>query len=142
MFCYNPIYFSPFLGVKSFTTLYIYKGIFADFIRLNIGVAISNWLQKVKELVEKSPVLNLLAVVTSQLVSEAMILAVMSAINCEEKPEKFGLRRSLNPWPHDTGAIFLGTSVDRGYKRRSGIARSRVQTPLKSWIFQASLRNC
>ena len=25
---------------------------------------------------------------------------------------------------------------------RTGIARSRVQTPLKSWIFQASLRNC
>ena len=24
----------------------------------------------------------------------------------------------------------------------TGIARSRVQTPLKSWIFQASLRNC
>ena len=27
-------------------------------------------------------------------------------------------------------------------ERRTGIARSRVQTPLKSWIFQASLRNC
>ena len=25
---------------------------------------------------------------------------------------------------------------------RTGIARSRVQTPLKSWNFQASLRNC
>ena len=24
----------------------------------------------------------------------------------------------------------------------TGIARSRVQTPLKSWIFQASIRNC
>ena len=27
-------------------------------------------------------------------------------------------------------------------ERRTGIARSRAQTPLKSWIFQASLRNC
>ena len=27
-------------------------------------------------------------------------------------------------------------------KRRTGIARSRAQTPLKSWIFQASFRNC
>ena len=27
-------------------------------------------------------------------------------------------------------------------ERRTGIVRSRVQTPLKSWIFQASLRNC
>ena len=27
-------------------------------------------------------------------------------------------------------------------ERRTGIARSRVQTPLKSWNFQASLRNC
>ena len=27
-------------------------------------------------------------------------------------------------------------------ERRTGNARSRVQTPLKSWIFQASLRNC
>ena len=27
-------------------------------------------------------------------------------------------------------------------ERRTGIARSRVQTPLKSWIFQTSLRNC
>ena len=26
--------------------------------------------------------------------------------------------------------------------RRTGIARSRVQTPLKSWLFQASIRNC
>ena len=27
-------------------------------------------------------------------------------------------------------------------ERRTGFARSRVQTPLKSWLFQASLRNC
>ena len=27
-------------------------------------------------------------------------------------------------------------------ERRTGIARSRVQTPLKSWLFQASIRNC
>ena len=27
-------------------------------------------------------------------------------------------------------------------ERRTGIARSRVQTPLKSWLFQASVRNC
>ena len=29
-----------------------------------------------------------------------------------------------------------------GFIAQLGIARSRVQTPLKSWIFQASLRNC
>ena len=27
-------------------------------------------------------------------------------------------------------------------ERRTGIARSRVQTTLKSWLFQASVRNC
>ena len=27
-------------------------------------------------------------------------------------------------------------------KRRTGIARSRVQTPLKPWLFQACIRNC
>ena len=32
---------------------------------------------------------------------------------------------------------------DNNAKRRTGIARSRVQTPLKSWLFQASdIRNC
>ena len=27
-------------------------------------------------------------------------------------------------------------------ERRTGVARSRVQTPLKSWLFRASIRNC
>ena len=27
-------------------------------------------------------------------------------------------------------------------ERRTGIARSRVESPLKSWFFQASIRNC
>ena len=36
----------------------------------------------------------------------------------------------------------LATPVRRWLERRTGIARSRVQTPLKSWLFQASIRNC
>ena len=79
-----------------------------------------------------------------------------------------GLQRGLNPWPRDTGAMLYQLSyeaTDVGSRSIVGsyvpvkevsvndiwnnsyiaavIARTRVQTPLKSWIFfQASLRNC
>ena len=42
-------------------------------------------------------------------------------------------------WPAPNVSGFIAQLVER----RTGIARSRVQAPLKSWIFfQASLRNC
>ena len=42
-------------------------------------------------------------------------------------------------WPAPNVSGFIAHLVER----RTGIARSRVQAPLKSWIFfQASLRNC
>ena len=36
----------------------------------------------------------------------------------------------------------LAIPVRRSNHRRTGVARSRVQTPLKFWLFQASIRNC
>ena len=48
---------------------------------------------------------------------------------------------STHNWPAPNVSGFIAQLVEH----RTGIARSRVQTPLKSWIFfffQASLRNC
>ena len=51
--------------------------------------------------------------------------------NCVKKPEKnSGLQRGLNPWPASQRG-FIAQLVEP----RTGIARSRVQAPLKSWIF-------
>ena len=81
-----------------------------------------------------------------------MILAVKRNLsNCVKKPEKnSGLQRGLNPGPRDTGAMlyqlsYEATDVGAGQpapnvsgfiaqlvEHRTGIARSRVQTPLKS----------
>ena len=44
---------------------------------------------------------------------------------------------SSHKWPAPNVSGFIAQ-----LERRTGIARSRVQTPLKSWLFQASLRNC
>ena len=46
---------------------------------------------------------------------------------------------STHNWPAPNVSGFIAQLV----KHRTGIVRSRAQTPLKSWIFfQASLRNC
>ena len=72
--------------------------------------------------------------------------------NCVEKPEKFRTstgfepvtsrfrRDALTNWamkPLTLGAGHLWVLMVPW-----GMARSRVQSPSKSWIFQASLRNC
>ena len=91
--------------------------------------------------------------------------------NCVEKPEKFRTSMGFEPvtsrfrcdaltnWamkPLALGAGHLWVlmvlwgmnqwwmvyEMNHIWKRRIGIARSRVETPLKSWIFQASLRIC
>ena len=49
-----------------------------------------------------------------------------------------GLIRT-HKWPAPNVSGFIAQLV---IERRTGIARSRVQTPLKSWLFQASIRNC
>ena len=71
-----------------------------------------------------------------------MILAVMNAILAivYRNVNTSGLQQGLNPWPRDAGATLLPTEL--WSQRRTGIVRSRVQTPLKSCNFQASLRNC
>ena len=81
--------------------------------------------------------------------------------NCVKKPEKNpGLQQGLNPWPRNTGVtlyqlsyegvlqIFHGNIWTQNWpapnvsgfiaqlvERHTGIARSRVHAPLKSWIF-------
>ena len=80
--------------------------------------------------------------------------------NCVQSSLKIsGLHRGLKLWPSDIRATLKPTEKNirtqkwpapnvSGFiaqlviERRTGIARSQVQTPLKSWIFQASLRNC
>ena len=49
-----------------------------------------------------------------------------------------------NIWTHNWPAPNVSGFIAQLVEHRTGIARSRVQTPLKSWIFffQASLRNC
>ena len=49
-----------------------------------------------------------------------------------------------NIWIHNWPAPNVGGFIAHLVEHRTGIARSRVQTPLKSLIFffQASLRNC
>ena len=47
-----------------------------------------------------------------------------------------------NIWTHNWLALNVRGFIAQLVEHRTGIARSRVQTPLKSWIFQASLRNC
>ena len=47
-----------------------------------------------------------------------------------------------NIWTHNWPAPNISGFISQLVEHRTGIARSRVQTPLKSWIFfQASLRN-
>ena len=54
-----------------------------------------------------------------------------------------GLIRT-HKWPvsNVSGFIALYVALTSWLERRTGIARSRVQTPLKSWLFQTSIRNC
>ena len=48
-----------------------------------------------------------------------------------------------NVWTHNWPAPNVSDFLAQLVEHRTGIAKSRVQTPLKSWIFfQASLRNC
>ena len=49
-----------------------------------------------------------------------------------------------NIWTHNWPAPNVSGFIAQLVEHRTGIARSRVQAPLKSWIFffQASLRNC
>ena len=48
-----------------------------------------------------------------------------------------------NIWTHNWPAPNVSGFIAQLVEHRTGIARSRVQTPLKYWIFfQASLRNC
>ena len=48
-----------------------------------------------------------------------------------------------NIWTHNWPAPNVSGFIAQLVEHRTGIARSRVQTPLNSWIFfQASLRNC
>ena len=48
-----------------------------------------------------------------------------------------------NIWTHNWPAPNVSGFIAQLVEHRSGIARSRVQTLLKSWFFfQASLRNC
>ena len=48
-----------------------------------------------------------------------------------------------NVWTHNWPAPNVSGFIAQSVEHRTGIASSRVQTPLKSWIFfQASLRNC
>ena len=49
----------------------------------------------------------------------------------------------MNIWTHNWTAPNVSGFIAQLVEHRTGIARSRVQTPLKSWFFfQASLRNC
>ena len=57
----------------------------------------------------------------------AMIIAVMNAIY---------------KWPAPDVSGFIAPTMLSWWESRTCIARSRVQTPLKSWLFQASIRNC
>ena len=52
--------------------------------------------------------------------------------------------KSSKPWSSQLWTQFkqLRREAWKSQERRTGIARSGVQTPLKSWLFQASLRNC
>ena len=48
-----------------------------------------------------------------------------------------------NIWTHNWPIPNVSGYIAQLIKHRTGIARSRVETPLKSWIFfQVSLRNC
>ena len=48
-----------------------------------------------------------------------------------------------NIWTHNWPSSNVSGFIAQLVEHRTGVARSRVQTPLKSWIFcQASLRNC
>ena len=49
--------------------------------------------------------------------------------NCVKKPEKIQDFNGAGPAPNVS--VFIAQLVER----RTGIARSRVQAPLKSWIF-------
>ena len=63
-----------------------------------------------------------------------MIIAVISLhIHSSQAHENSQMTSSQRQWLHSS----VGSSV-----RRTGIARSRAQTPLKSWLFQASIRSC
>ena len=52
--------------------------------------------------------------------------------------------KSSKLWSSQLWAQFKQLRIETSWlERRTGIARSRVQTPLKTWLFQASiLRNC
>ena len=62
--------------------------------------------------------------------------------NCVKKPEKKFFHGNI--WTHNWPAPNISGFIAQLVEHRTGITRSQVQTPLKSWIFffQASLRNC
>ena len=62
--------------------------------------------------------------------------------NCEDR-SSFDFISAVHIWSHNLPAPNVSVFIAQLVEHRIGIARSRVQAPLKSWIFfQASLRNC
>ena len=63
--------------------------------------------------------------------------------NLSNCPRESGLQRGLNQWPRDTGATVWPTELWNHWAMKPlSVARPRFQTPLKSWLFQASICNC